>query len=1020
MRKFRPKRDIEAPEKTNLEAFERLQAVSREFMPRDQQATIAALKAQALRYETMLEKISQGVCFFDGEQRLILSNARYAEIYRLESEDLKPGTSLREISERRSAIGTCPMAVEDYLTWCASVNSGTNAKTWTAELKDGRTIHICHQPMPDGGWVATHDDITELKIKRTEANERVSLQALINSMPESLWVKDAKSRFIIANKTTAAENSLASPTDLIGKTDFDLFAPELAQQFFAVEEKIIQSGLPMIEMEECVIDASGKKWRSTTKVPLLSDKNEIIGLVGISRDITELKAKRTEANERMSLQTLIDFVPDYLWVKDTESRFVVANKALAGDNGIAETNDLIGLSDVELHGPELADGFRADELEIMRSGKPLIDKEEFVVNPAGDTKWLLSTKVPLRDQNNEIFGLVGIARDITERKKADTLRNGQAQILEMIAMSAKLEDVLDHLMRLVESQLFGITGSVLLLDEDGQHLRHGAAPGLAEAYVKAIDGVCIGPKVGSCGTAAYRRQPVIVKDITQDPLWEDFRELAAEHNLRSCWSTPILSHDGAVLGVFAMYSSSLREPTEVETRLIDVTTRIAGIAIERKRAEDQISFLAHHDALTGLPNRALLKDRLTQAILQTQRHNPWVSVVFIDLDGFKAINDSLGHTAGDELLKAVANRMVGCVRATDTVVRLGGDEFVILLVDQVESLEAISAILNKIRMAVAEPVNTEGHALYVTCSVGVATYPNDGRDPETLLMNADAAMYEAKEAGRDNVQFYTAEMNMMVRDKLALQSAMRDGLERSEFVLLYQPQVDLRTGLVFAVEALVRWQHPTQGMLSPIKFIPMAEETGLIVQLGDWVLREACRQNKAWQDAGLPKVNVCVNVSARQFKEKNLISRVVNALAESGMAAKYLELEITESLIMQDVEQAVAMMEELQEMGVKISIDDFGTGYSSLNSLKTFPVARLKIDKSFINNLASDDSDKAVASAVISLGQKLNLKVIAEGVETAEQVAFLRANNCDEIQGYFFSRPIEPSALADLLKPKGH
>jgi EAL domain-containing protein (putative c-di-GMP-specific phosphodiesterase class I) len=230
----------------------------------------------------------------------------------------------------------------------------------------------------------------------------------------------------------------------------------------------------------------------------------------------------------------------------------------------------------------------------------------------------------------------------------------------------------------------------------------------------------------------------------------------------------------------------------------------------------------------------------------------------------------------------------------------------------------------------------------------------------------------------------------------------------------------LRTGLVFAVEALVRWQHPTQGLLSPIKFIPMAEETGLIVQLGDWVLREACRQNKAWQDAGLPKVNVCVNVSARQFKEKNLISRVVNALAESGMEAKYLELEITESLIMQDVEQAVAMMEELQEMGVKISIDDFGTGYSSLNSLKTFPVARLKIDKSFINNLVSDDSDKAVASAVISLGQKLNLKVIAEGVETAEQVAFLRANNCDEIQGYYFSKPIAPDDLADFLKPKGH
>jgi predicted signal transduction protein with EAL and GGDEF domain len=361
--------------------------------------------------------------------------------------------------------------------------------------------------------------------------------------------------------------------------------------------------------------------------------------------------------------------------------------------------------------------------------------------------------------------------------------------------------------------------------------------------------------------------------------------------------------------------------------------------------------------------------------------------------------------------------MTGCVRATDTVVRLGGDEFVILLIDQPASPDAISATLDTIRTAIAEPVSIDGRALYVTCSMGVATFPNDGRDPEALLMNADAAMYKAKEAGRDNVQFYTTEMNTRVHEKLVLQHEMRDGLARSEFTLLYQPQVDLRTGRVFAVEALVRWQHPTFGMLSPLKFIPMAEETGLIVPLGDWVLHEACRQNRAWQNAGLPPMNVCVNVSARQFREKTLISRVVNALHESGMDARHLELEITESLIMQDVDQSVATMEELQRLGVKLAIDDFGTGYSSLNALKTFPVARLKIDKSFISNLATNDSDRAVAGAVISLGQKLNLRVIAEGVETAEQVEFLRANNCDEIQGYYFSKPITSAAITDLLKP---
>ena len=891
MHKYQAKLNAGASEKINLEALAKLQAQSLEFLAQDLQAENATLRAQALSYETALEKISQGVCVFDNDGRLILCNRRYAEIYRLAPEDLRPGTSLREITERRFAAGTCHMiAVDDYLRWCAQVNSGTDPKTWIAELKDGRTIHVCHQPMPDGGWVATHEDIT-----------------------------------------------------------------------------------------------GGKDQRAV-------------------------------ANERMSLQTLIDFVPDYLWVKDTESRFVVANKALTIDSGLTRTSELIGLSDHDLHEPELAQDFFAVEQKILNSGEPIIDREELVVDGMGNEKWLLSTKVPMRDEQNEVIGLVGIARDITGRKKAEALRDGQAQILEMIAMSAELGDILNHLVRLVESQLTGIFGSVLLLDKDGHHLRHGAAPSLAEAYSKAINGIRIGPKVGSCGTAVYRREAVMVKDIMHDPLWEDYRELAAAHDYRSCWSTPILSHQGTVLGVFAMYSSTVREPTDVETGLIDVTTHIAGIAIERKRAEDQISFLAHHDALTGLPNRILLKDRLTQAILQAQQYNRRVSVVFIDLDNFKTINDSLGHTAGDELLKAVANRMVDCVRATDTVVRLGGDEFVILIADQPESLEAISATLDNIRMAIADPVAINGRALYVTCSVGVATFPNDGRDPETLLMNADAAMYKAKEVGRDNVQFYTADLNTKVHEKMNLQHEMRDAIVHSEFVLFYQPQVDLRTGLVFAVEALIRWQHPTLGLLSPLKFVSMAEETGLIVPLGDWVLHEACRQNKAWQDTGLPPVNVCVNVSARQFREKNLIARVVHALAQSGMEAKYLELEITESLIMQDVDQAVAMMEELQGLGVQISIDDFGTGYSSLNALKAFPVARLKIDKSFIDNLASSESDKAVAGAVISLGQKLNLRVIAEGVETAEQVAFLRANNCDEIQGYYFSKPVSSDAIEALLK----
>jgi diguanylate cyclase (GGDEF)-like protein len=451
-----------------------------------------------------------------------------------------------------------------------------------------------------------------------------------------------------------------------------------------------------------------------------------------------------------------------------------------------------------------------------------------------------------------------------------------------------------------------------------------------------------------------------------------------------------------------------------------MVTRIAAIAIERKRAEDQISFMAHHDQLTGLPNRSLLKDRLTQAMLQTERHNPWVSVVFIDLDNFKSVNDSLGHSAGDQLLRIVARRMVDCIRPIDAVVRLGGDEFVVLLVDLPDSPDALSTTLERIRITIAEPMTIDGQSLHITCSMGVATFPHDGSDPETLLSNADAAMYKVKEAGRDGFQFFTADMNNSAHERLALKDAMRSGLARSEFYLLYQPQVDLRSGRVFAAEALVRWKHPTRGTVPPDDFIPLAEETGLIVTLGDWVLREACRQNKAWQDAGLAPITVCVNVSARQFHDKGWTNRVLRALEESGLEARYLELELTESLVMRDVEQVVTTMRELQAAGVQFAIDDFGTGYSSLSALKSLPVSRLKIDQSFVRNLALDEDDRSIAAAVISLGQRLNMKVIAEGVETDAQLTFLRDSQCDEIQGYHFSRPINSDAIVDLMKFTPH
>lgn len=595
------------------------------------------------------------------------------------------------------------------------------------------------------------------------------------------------------------------------------------------------------------------------------------------------------------------------------------------------------------------------------------------------------------------------------------IRSGQGHVLEMIATSTALKEVLDSLAQVIESQIDGMMASVLLLDDDGIHLSHGAAPNLPQAYIEAIDGIAIGPSVGSCGTAAYRKKPVVVTDIDKDPLWADYREIAAQYGFRTCWSTPILSHDRQVLGTFALYARTVRHPTEAESQLIDVATHLAGIAIERKRTEDRIRYMGDHDALTGLPNRSLLEDRLKQAILYAQRYCRMVTVAFIDLDKFKLVNDSLGHSAGDELLKTVASRMVNCVRRTDTVIRLGGDEFVIILFDQPSELDDMTEVLRKLQETILEPIHLSGHTLHVTCSMGLASYPADGVEPETLLRNADAAMYRSKELGRNGYQFYTHEMSSKHQGKLLMQDGLRNAIDQSQFLLLYQPQLDLRSGHVTGVEALIRWQHPELGLVSPIKFIPQAEETGLIVPIGDWVIRTACLQNKAWQDAGLPPIIMSVNISARQFIERDLVCRVKHALQDSGLEPRYLELELTESLIMQDLQQAITKMQELQAMGIRLSIDDFGTGYSSLAALKSFPIVRLKIDQSFVRDLPDNENDRAIATAVISLGHKLNLKVIAEGVETEQQRTFLQENGCDEMQGYLFSRPVPVEEIEQLL-----
>ncbi|RVJ47559.1 EAL domain-containing protein [Sinorhizobium medicae] len=721
------------------------------------------------------------------------------------------------------------------------------------------------------------------------------------------------------------------------------------------------------------------------------------------------------ADRHYWLEAMINHVPDYIYAKDTEGRFLIANEVTVADNGLESLQDLVGKTDFDLHPHEFAQAVAGTERRVLETGEPIFGIEERAIVTKGRDRWLMTSKVPLRSKSGKIIGIVGISRDITDRKSAERLLEGQARLLEMIAKGKPLTEFFNELVLLIEALLPGIKGSILLLSEDGRHLLHGAAPSLDRAYSAAVHALEIGPNAGSCGTAAWRGEQVIVSDVYADPLWADYALLLKSSGLRSCWSTPILSRERKVLGTFALYAHEVATPCEQEQELIAMAAHLAGIAIERKRAEDRISFLAHHDALTGLPNRVLFEEQVDGMLEEIRERDQCAVLAFLDLDNFKLINDSLGHAAGDELLKAVAGRMRASVRKADFVVRVGGDEFIILLNGLPKERDIVLSRLEDIRSAIAMPLQLQGRSLQVSCSMGVACFPNQGRTAGELLANADMAMYRAKELGRDNIQVFTKEMAARAHERLQWQEELREALAGEEFLLHFQPQMNLGTGRIFAAEALLRWNHPVRGIISPSVFIPLAEETGLIVPIGDWALRAACRQLKAWQDAGLPPLIISVNVSARQFRERNWASRVAEILKETGLEARYLELELTESLIMQDVPGAIATMHALEAIGVHLAIDDFGTGYSSLSALKRFPVRRLKIDRSFVTDIPLDADDMAITSAIISLAQKLGLRVIAEGVESEAQVEFLQKAGCDEIQGYFFSRPLSAEAFESLL-----
>ena len=805
---------------------------------------------------------------------------------------------------------------------------------------------------------------------------RGRLAAIIEATPDFVGTITPDGRMLYINAAGRRMLGIGQADDITGMMLADCF-PEWVGTVLA-NVALPAAARDGIWMGETALLCRDGREISTSQVIIAhKDENGAVNFVSsIARDISERIALESRLTRSRDFHLkLFQHFPYMIWRSGTDGKFDYVNKTWLDFTGRKLEQEL-GDGWAEAVQPDDLDRCRNVYLEAFGKREPF-EIEFRLRRHDGEYRWLMGNGAPYEDLNGDFAGYIGASYDITERK-----RQGEKLRLWGRAIESSVNAIL-----ITDAE---IPGNPLIS---------------ANPAFERITGYRQEEALGrNCG--------FLQNEDTDQPGIEELRQ--AIHEQRE--GHVVLRNyrkDGSMF-----WNELLIAPVRDESGKVTHFIGIQNDVTERKTHESQLERQANYDTLTGLANRNLFQDRLSQALISSRRNNRGLAVLFIDLDHFKQINDSLGHDAGDLLLTQVATRLTGNVREGDTVARQGGDEFVLIL-SEIREEDDVPVVAQKILQAMSAPFDINGRELHITCSIGIASYPKDGEDRQTLLKNADAAMYRAKELGRNNAQYYAAEMNLKAMERLVLENGLYHALERNEFLLHYQPQVDLRSGEIAGMEALVRWQHPELGLVSPAMFIPVAEDSGLIVSLGEWVLRTACAQNKAWQLAGFKPISVAVNLSARQFRQPDLAEMVAAILGETGLDPACLELELTESLVMQDVEKTIATLSKLKAMGIKLSIDDFGTGYSSLSYLKRFPIDTLKIDQSFVRDITTDPDDAAIAKTIISMAHDMQLRVIAEGVETEAQKSFLQQRHCDEMQGYLFSRPL-PAEMFETLLRDGH
>ena len=989
----------------------------------DRKQAEAAMKESEERFRATFDQAAVGIVHTSLDGYYLKVNTKFCEIFGYTEAELLGRAAIDFTHPDDRAGGQ----EHRQLLWERKLDKFSGEKRYVR--KDGsviwtnRTVSLARDP--DGQpmyFIRVIEDITD----RKEAEERY--RATFDNAPIGIMHTAVEGYSILRANRKLCEMLGYTHDELLRMTSTEIVHPDYRfTDQSRYKDQLIKDEVPAFSSERKFLRKNGTSIWVNRTVSLVHDAaGRPLYFIRIVEDITERKqAESALRASELKYRSVIAVMAEGVFLRDVEGRIVTCN---------ASAERIIGRSLDQMRGNLYFDptwqAIREDGSKFpnherpanaaLRTGKPQSEVIMGLRKADGAVIWLMTNAQPLFEgQDAKPIGVVSTITDITQRKQAELRQTMEHRVTRLLSEAESLEEIVPRIIQTIGETIDSACAACWLWDEYRQARVCAATWGQSSAGVtEFLDGNRQPRRLPRTPGGLLNRvwddgEPVWMTDVTQDVTFRR-AAIAAKAGLRGAFAFPIRFGD-EILGVMEFYTRDSRPPDEVLLQSARSMGSQIGQFLARRKAEERVRHLAHFDDLTGLPNRNTFNQRLQHALAQAHRHAKPLAVLFIDLDRFKIINDTLGHNAGDRVLREVAQRFGECLRDSDTVARLGGDEFVVLIEELPDPVH-VTSIAQKILAAVAKPFVLDGQEFQLTASIGITTYPDDSDDMATLLKNADIAMYRAKEQGKNIYQYYSAQMNVHSLERLALESNLRRAVERDEFRLHYQPKVHLASGRVTGMEALVRWQQSGKALIYPAEFIPLAEETGLIVPIGEWVMKTACAQNKFWQDQGLPPVRVAVNLSARQFTHEKLLDDVARILAETGLDPAQLELEITESMVMQNAEQAVKLLNRLSAMGIHLSIDDFGTGYSSLSYLKRFPIDSVKIDRSFIRDIPGDADDAAITQAIIAMAHGLRITVIAEGVETREQLEFLRDNGCDEIQGHYFSKAVPPDEFVRLLE----